>query len=337
MHLRPPRPGSLNTFDADSATAQRMIEAATSLLASLSSDQRSKVLFTLDSDERLKWDYRPVPREGISLREMDGSQQKLVFALLASGLSPDAQIKALSIMSLEKVLAEIEGAAGRHDRDPDLYYVTLFGVPSDKDAWGWRIEGHHVSLNFLIVEGKWVAPTPNFLGANPAKVLSGPRVGLRILAAEEDLARRLVTALGSDQRRRAWINAEAPEDIVTRWDPRVKLDSPVGLPLSEMLEDQGRSMMHLVEQYLSRMPEDVADRQMEQIQKEGVESIHFAWAGSEEPGKPHYYRLHGPSFLVEYDNTQDNANHIHTVWRNIRNDWGEDLLKGHYNSPAHQQ
>ena len=330
MHLRPPSPASFNKFEADSKTALRMAENATTLLASLTPEQRSKVLFNIGSEERLKWDYRPGPRVGMPLKELDSSQQKLVFALLASGLSRHAYSKALTVMSLEKVLGELEGSGGRHTRDPELYYVTLFGTPSDENAWAWRIEGHHLSINFLILEGKWIAPTPNFLGANPAQVRQGPMKGLRILAAEEELARRLMGLFNAEQKKRALIDAEAPEDIVTRWDPRVNIDSPIGLPISEMRAEQEKSAMELIIQYVSRMPIDVAETQMEHIEKDGKKLIHFAWAGSEESGQPHYYRLHGPSFLVEYDNTQNNANHIHTVWRSIRNDWGDDLLKGHY-------
>jgi hypothetical protein len=317
-------------------TAQRMIEATGLFLDSLTREQRAKALFQVDSSERMNWDYRPHERPGLSLKEMDSSQQKLAYALLASGLSYPGNIKALRVMSLEKILRELEGPSSPIIRDPDLYYVTIFGTPSDELPWAWRIEGHHLSINYLIVHGKEIAVTPNFFGANPARVAHGPLSDLRILATEEDRARHLFLSLDDAQRARAIINAEAPADIITDNEIRVKMDGPVGLAVSQMDEDQEKLLMKLVREYISRVPEDIAEKRMNEIEKEGKKYIHFAWAGFKEPGKPHYYRLHGPSFFVEYDNTQNNANHIHTVWRDIKNDWGEDLLKRHYQK-SHQK
>ncbi len=317
-------------------TAKRMIEAAGLFLESLAPEQKAKAFFRVDSGERMNWDYRPHERVGLSFKGMDSSQHKLAYALLASGLSYRGNIKALQIMSLEKTLRELEGPLSRFDRDPDLYYVTIFGAPSTVVPWAWRIEGHHLSINFIIVNGKETAVTPNFFGANPARVFQGPLLGLRILAAEEDLARHLLVSLDEVQRTQAVISTKAPADLITGNEIRVKMDEPVGLPASGMRQDQERLLMKLVKEYILRMPEDVADERMNLIEKEGKKYIHFAWAGFKEPGKPHYYRLHGPSFFVEYDNTQNNANHIHTVWRDIQNDWGEDLLKQHYER-SHQQ
>jgi len=228
-------------------------------------------------------------------------------------------------------LKELEGPARRFERDPDLYYITLFGTPSEKSSWGWRVEGHHLSLNFLIAHGRQIAPAPNFFGSNPAQVPEGYRLsGLRILAQEEDLARRVLLSMKAEKRARTIIEPEAPPDIVTGAESRVTLDVPIGIPLSEMEQEQKRTLLDLVSVYLRRMPEAIADRRLNQIEKEGTASIHFAWAGSEKHGAPHYYRVHGPSFLVEYDNTQNNANHIHTVWRDLKDDWGQDPLKDHY-------
>jgi hypothetical protein len=233
-------------------------------------------------------------------------------------------------MSLEAVLADLEGADRRFPRDPDLYYVTLFSTPSGSSPLGWRVEGHHLSLNFLIVGANRIAPTPCFLGTNPAEVRHGPMEGLRVLAAEEDLARRLLLSLDQSQVSRALIDVEAPADIVTRAEPRVKLDDPVGIAASELTQAQPQILMDLILEYVSRIPRDVADARMNQIEREDGSHIHFAWAGSRERGQPHYYRVHGPSFLIEYDNTQNSANHIHSVWRDIQDDWGEDLLRSHY-------
>ena len=318
-------------MDAESQTARRMLDAALLFIGSLTAEQREAAIYPLSSEERLNWHYVPRPRKGLSFKEMDGSQQKFAHALISSGLSSRGYAKAMAIMGLEAILREMERPAWRFVRDPDLYYVTVFGTPSDESPWGWRLEGHHLSLNFLIVRGREVAPTPNFFGSNPAQVPEGYRLsGLRILAQEEDLARQLVISMKAEQRARTIIDPVAPPDIVTRAEKRVKLDTPIGIPLSEMKAKQKKIVLDLLSEYLHRVPEDVAYTRMSQIEKEGTSSIHFAWAGSEEHGSPHYYRLHGPSFLVEYDNTQNNANHIHTVWRDLRNDWGEDLLGDHY-------
>ena len=312
-------------------TAQKITEAARTFLAGLEQEQRTRVLFPLDSPERLNWDYRPVERVGLALKEMDSAQQQLAYALLAGGLSRSGNTKALGIMSLEKVLKALEGTGGRHTRDPLLYYICVFGDPSDESPWGMRIEGHHLSVNFLIQKGGEVAPTPNFFGANPAHVTQGPLQGLRVLAAEEDRARLLLVSLDDEQQKRAVKGEEAPSDIISGWEPRVKMDDPEGLAVSEMTSNQEQLLTDLVTTYTGRMSKDIADAHLNRIEKEGRKYIHFAWAGSTVKGRPHYYRLHGPSFLVEYDNTQDNANHIHSVWRDLRNDWGEDLLKNHYN------
>jgi hypothetical protein len=313
--------------ESRSEAARAMVEAAATFLASLSEEQRRNVQCARESKERFNWDYRPRERSGIALREMDSSQQKLFYALLASGLSRRANIQALGIMSLEKILQETERS---EDYDPDRYHVTLFGIPSGSTPWGWRIEGHHVSVNILIVNGSEIAATPNFFGANPARAPQGPLEGFRVLGAEEDSARELLLSLDGFRRSLALIATEAPADILTRWEPRVKLDAPLGLPISRMTERQKKLSMRLISLYTSRMPKEVSDRYLERIDRDGIGYIHFAWAGSDELGKPHYYRLHGPSFLVEYDNIQNNANHIHTVWRDLRDDWGEDLLKSHY-------
>lgn len=316
-------------------TAQMMTEAARTFLVGLEPEQRKRVLFPLNSAERLNWDYRPKPRKGVPLKEMDSSQQQLAYALLASGLSRSGNSKALNIMSLEKVLKALEGGTSSFTRDPLLYYVSLFGEPSHESAWGWRLEGHHVSVNFLLVKSREIAPTPNFFGANPAHVFHGPLKGLRVLSDEEDQARRLLTSLDRAAQNRAIIAEEAPADIVTRWEPRVRMDDPAGLAASQMTEDQQKLLMKLVSIYTNRLPREAAAKHLNRIEKEGKGHVHFAWAGSAETGKPHYYRLHGPSLLIEYDNTQDKANHIHSVWRDPRNDWGDDLLKEHY-TRAHE-
>lgn len=310
-------------------TAQQMVSAATAFLDSLEPHQRRRTVFSIADDERLNWDYRPVPRRGLPFAEMDGSQQCRALALLACGLSRQGNITALNIMSLEKILSDLEGVTGRHNRSPDRYFVTIFGDPAG-DPWGWRLEGHHLSVNFLIVDTRKVACSPNFFGANPARVPEGAFKGFRTLPQEEEVARQLMAALDENQAQLALISETAPPDIITGWRSRIRLDDPVGVAVSALKAKQRQVLLKLIDVYLGRMAPQPADNQLNAIDKEGFGSIHFAWAGSRTPGEPHYYRLHGPHFLVEYDNTQNIANHIHSVWRDLKRDWGNDLLREHY-------
>lgn len=238
----------------ESRTALAMTEAASVFLASLTKDQEASFLFPRASEERVNWDYRPRPRQGLSLKMMNSYQQKLALALLSTGLSRRGLGKALAIMALEKILQDLEGPGGRFQRDPDLYYFTFFGQPSLDQPWGWRVEGHHLSLNFYIVAGERVSSAPYFFGANPARVYQGPLTGLRILPAEEDLARELLLSLDERQRSRALIRAEAPADILTRNDPRVDIGRPAGLPCGDMTGAQQQTLMNLIVEYASRLP-----------------------------------------------------------------------------------
>jgi hypothetical protein len=326
-----PVPNSAILAGQEAETALRMAEAVRNFLDTLTAEERKRIVFPVESEERKNWHYVPRERKGIPWREMNGAQRALAHALVAGGLSRTGYTKAMSIMALESILKQIEGAASRFERDPDLYYITLFGIPSEETAWGWRLEGHHISINFLVAPGNRVACTPNFFGANPAEVPSGyPLADLRVLSTEEDLARRLLDSLTDVQLGTAVIGTDAPPDILTRADAHVRPEKPAGLPASDMNAAQQELLTHLFSDYLNRMPEDVAAGRMDRVEKEGKKYIHFAWAGSRERKSPHYYRVHGPSFLIEYDNTQNNANHIHSVWRDLRDDWGEDLLKNHY-------
>ncbi len=318
--------GKIHDIEPFSGTSALMKEAASMLLASLSEQQRSKAVYPAWSIERMQWSYLPGERAGLALWEMREDQRKLVLALLASGLSRRANVQALGIMSLENILKETL----RLDRfNSDYYFITLFGSPTGPNPWAWRFEGHHISVNFLMMDGE-IAATPNFLGANPACILEGPASGSRVLAAEEDCAVQLLLSLDPLRRSLALIGDTAPLDILTKWHPRVEPNAPTGLPLSRMNEEQGRVLLRLLRVYTSRMPSGLCDAYWEKMETEGMGDIHFAWCGPMEAGKPHYYRLHGPGFLIEFDNVQNDANHIHTVWRDFRNDWGEDTLAKHY-------
>jgi hypothetical protein len=267
---------------------------------------------------------------------MDDEQRAAAFGLLRTGLSDRGTGLARGIIELEGTLRELEGVVSSLllRRDPELYYLSLFVGPGTQ-PWGWRFEGHHLSVNVteLGPHGQIVAPL--FMGANPARIPSGPKQGHRLLAAEEDLAFELLQMFDPQQRSRASISAQTFGDIVTRADPTVKPMAFAGLPADEMTIAQQRQLRRLLEVYAGRMADSSASRQLQRIEDAGFGRLHFAWAGAHQAGNPHYYRIHGPTVLVEYDNSQGGANHIHTVWRDLENDFGGDLLKKHYARQPH--
>ena len=309
-------------------SAAVMRAAAQNYLAALAPEQASRVKFPFGDGERLNWHFIPRPRKGLPFKEMDPAQQRLAHAFLSSGLSQRGYMKATTIMSLEAVLKELEQGKGPA-RDAELYYVSVFGEPSDSATWGWRVEGHHLSLNFTLAEGQLVASTPSFFGSNPAEVREGPRRGLRTLAGEEDRGRDLLQSLDEKQRAAVVINKEAFKEILSGNSRKADVGPPVGLPAAKMTRKQVDLLTALLEEYAGNMPADVAAARLEQVRRAGIEKVHFAWAGGITRGQPHYYRVQGPTFLIEYDNTQNNANHIHAVWRNFDGDFGADLLGIH--------
>jgi hypothetical protein len=317
--------------------SDEMAEAANKFLASLDAAQKAKAAFDWKDDERLNWHYIPKERKGLTIKEMTPPQRKLAHALLAAGLSQHGYSTATNIMSLEPILAELEGPSRKFPRDPDLYHFFVFGKPEAKGTWGWRVEGHHVSANFTVVKGEFVAGTPSFFGANPAEVRQGPRKGLRVLAGEEDLGRRLVKSLTDDQRKAAVIETTAPKEILTEAKRRVQPLETAGVAAAKLNAEQRGLLMTLVKHYVERVRPDLAASDLKKIEQAGVEKIHFAWAGGLEKGEGHYYRVQGPTFLMEYDNTQNNNNHIHAVWRDFDGDFGEDLLRKHYAETPHDK
>jgi hypothetical protein len=299
-------------------------------LSSLKSDQRDKLVFDFNDDnERHDWHYVPRPRRGVSFKELNVEQREMAKAIMSAGLSQSGFNKTAGIMSLEDVLREIEKNP-KHVRDPQLYYFTLFGNPDNHKPWGWRLEGHHISLNYTIIDNQHVSSTPSFLGTNPAEVRHGKQKGLRILAAEEDNARSLLMALENEQRSKAIISPNAPADILTGNMRKVNPLQPTGLEAKKMSQKQTDLLVKLLKEYAETMPPDLARKRMDRVQSAGIGNIFFAWAGELDLGKPHYYRVQGPSFLIEYDNTQNNANHAHSVWRDFEGDFGLDLLAMHY-------
>jgi Protein of unknown function (DUF3500) len=315
--------------------ADEMAAAAGKFLDALPPELRAKASFDWKADERMNWHFIPKDRKGLSLKEMSPDQRKLAHALLLTGLSTHGYNKATNIMSLEPVLFEMEGTERKFPRDAVLYYFSLFGKPEPKGTWGWRVEGHHFSANFTIVKGEFFASTPSFLGSNPAEIRQGARKGVRVLAAEEDIARALVKSLDDEQQKDAVIDTKAPDDILTAAKRKVTALEEKGIYAAKLTAAQRATLMKLIREYVERVRPELAKEDLRKIEAAGVDKVQFAWAGGLEKGVRHYYRVQGPTFLLEYDNTQNNANHIHAVWRDFNGDFGEDLLRKHLAETPH--
>jgi hypothetical protein len=305
-------------------TGSQMASAASRFLASLDDSAAGRASFEFDSEERLNWHFIPRERKGLPIKDMSGAQRALAFGLLHTGLGASGYLKATTIMSLEQVLKDMEKGSGPV-RDPELYFFSIFGKPSDNGRWGWRVEGHHLSLNFTLDGGKIVSATPTFFGANPAEVRQGPRQGLRTLAEIEDRALRLVQALSDEQRKTAVLEDTAPKDIRAANTPQPPTESAAGIAYTELSDDQKAMLRALVESYALDMPVEVASAWMGEIKQAGPEGVKFAWFGPADRSQGHAYRVQGPTFLIEFNNTQNGANHIHSVWRNMLGDFGNKL------------
>jgi hypothetical protein len=310
----------------------QMTDAANAFLNSLFPDQKKIVSYTFDDDERFDWHFIPKERKGLSLGAMQNYQRNLAIALIATGLSQQGLIKAETIMSLDQVLFVMEGGPSQFRRDPDNYYITIFGTPSATGSWGFRLEGHHVAQNFTIVNGK-VAGSPSFFGSNPGEVREGNRKGLKILKAEDEVGYDMIESLDAQQRAAAIVDPRAYNEIVTSNSRKAALDGkPSGLQASKMTDAQYKLLMTLIEVYASNMASPLDQARMDLARKQPRENTWFAWTGGVPRGVAHYYRVQTPAFLIEFDDTQNNANHIHTVWRDFEGDFGMDLLKAHYDA-----
>ena len=319
---------------------RQMSAACGRFLDSLNADQRAKVTFAADHWERLLWHYAPFDSDGLRIKEMTEEQRGLARDLIGTGMSQSGADKAKAIMALETDLGEIEREADtvEFDRDPELYFFRIFGDPAGADPWSWSVNGHHVFLNFVIVDGQFIAPTPSFLGSNPAEVPSGRNKGLRILGASEDAARELLASLDKGQRSKAIVTDVAPLDIVTGNSPKV-VDGPgsalppEGLFARDMNKSQQEVLRRTVQEYVGRLRPELAAQVLDRSEDGEFERLQFAWAGGTERGQGHYFRIHRlkpGSFLIEHDNVQNDANHIHTVLRETDRDFGYDILRAHY-------
>jgi hypothetical protein len=324
---------SMATSRAHEAGLQ-MAEVANVFLLSLNDEQRAKASFKFEDEERINWHFIPRERNGLSMKEMTPQQRLLAHALLNTGMGFRGAAKAVTIMSLEEVLFQMESqdesrkATARERRDPEKYFVSIFGTPDPKGTWGWRIEGHHMSLNFTIKDGNLLRATPSFMGTNPGELRQGPLMGLRVLGKEEDLGRELVKSLDEAQFKKALVDEVAPKEMLTAAEKRVDPLKPEGLADTELNAAQKAKLREVIDEYLTRLRPEIAAETWAEIEKSGP--VHFAWAGGKERGEPHYYRVQGKTFLIEYDNVQGQANHPHSVIRSFDGDFGRDLLAEHY-------
>ncbi len=310
-----------------------MISATGDFIASLDEMQRNSALFAFDDEERSNWFFTPVDRKGVPYKAMNEEQRAAARRLLQVFLSVDGFAKTEDVRSLESVLAEIE-VNGRFDRDPELYFFSIFGKPDMEAPWALRYEGHHVALNWTFAGGAGIASTPQFLGSNPAEVRSGARMGTRVLHREEDLARELVTSLSDEQKSDAIMEVSVPRDILTGNEQLVEPLEDSGVAWDDLSIAQQEKLMELVREVAVVQALPLAHARLDNIEQAGKESIRFLWIGGLERGDAHYYRVQGPTFLIEYDNTQNNANHIHLVWRDFEGDFGRDLIRMHYDAVA---
>ncbi|WP_460062510.1 DUF3500 domain-containing protein [Streptomyces sp. YKOK-I1] len=345
------------TYEAPE-TIRRMLVTTWALLYSLDGSQRRECEFPMDHPGRTDWDFIPKPdRQGIPLARLNPHQRTLVHSLLAASLSEQGYTQVLQVMAMENILREREqqalGAPTGDFRNSDQYFLAFYGRPGFEDTWGWRFLGHHVSLSYTVVGQRWLTVTPCNLGAQPA------RAGvLAPLAHEEDQAFALLRSLTPAQRERTVIHTVAPADYVTRQVPfigkveypdhedlgipwyritdedrealKFSKDDPKGVCGSDLGGGQGDALVALVATFLRRMPDELALKQLARVEREGLDNLYFCWAGGQEPGTPHYFRIQGASLLVEFDNAIDNGNHVHSMWRDYRNDLGHDLLADHY-------
>jgi hypothetical protein len=315
-------------------TAKRLRRVVIDWLDTLDPEQGGRARFDFDDAERFVWAFTPGERQGLSMRDMRADQRAAAMGTVEAAMSERGAREVAEVMALETVLGAIERDRGRSNwprRDPELYWFAVFGDPSGSGPWSWRVGGHHVAIHITVADGRVMGSAPSFLGANPAVVPGGPRAGSRVLTGEEVLARELLASLPDDSRQVAVVDADAPPEILTSNAARADGDRvPRGIRHRDIPAAAQAALERLIRHYLGRSADDVAAEEWARAVADGLPDTTFAWSGSTEPGRGHYYAIRGPRLLIEYDNTQDGANHIHAVWRDTENDWGEDVLAAHY-------
>ncbi|MEW4530944.1 DUF3500 domain-containing protein [Maioricimonas sp. JC845] len=308
-----------------------MTSAAQKLIATFNDEQQQTAVLAYDTPKRVEWHFIPKDhRKGLQIKHMTSDQRQLAHDLLKAALSQVGYSKATTIMSLEKLLHELEAGRGSNIRDPERYYFTFFGQPTASGRWGLSVEGHHLSLNFVVDKGQVISSTPQFFATNPATVKtennSGIKVGTRVLKVEEQAAFDLVNSLDGEQQATAIIDEKAPREIREAGSPQPPTAPAVGLPAYKMTDAQSKLLRQIINEYAAAMPKKVAEARLAAIEDAGFRNVYFAWAGATKPGVGHYYRIQGPSFLIEFVNTQPDAagnpaNHIHCVWRDMNGDF----------------
>ena len=319
-----------NTKENNTASAK-----AYAFVSSLNDQQKTKAVYPFDEMNRYSWHYVPasaVARTGLAIKDMESNQKISFYELLKSFLSTEGYTRTQNIMSFEYLLREME--PNSTSRIPENYFVSVYGKPGADSVWGWKFTGHHLALNFTVVGNK-LAFAPFFFGSNPGEVKEGPKKGMRIIKDEEDLAFELVNSLNAEQKKIAVFRLEAFPDIVTTNTAHVNPLNPEGILLKDLNKDQKNIVNKIIVACLSSMSSKLANARMNLVATEDKDEIRFGWAGGFVKGEPHYYRIQGKTFLIEFDNTQNNANHIHLVWRDFNGDYGKDLLKEHYLHSTH--
>ena len=305
-------------------TGLGMAEAAKGFLAVISPEQVKAATYKYDDPERVNWHFIPRERKGLPIKALEGLPLKAAQKLIRSGLSEAGYDQALNVMSLEEVLYLIEPgerSERREKRDPGKYYLTVFGEPSETGLWGWRLEGHHLCLNFSIKDGKVISSTPEFFGANPGTIEAGKGRQIRVLGPEEDIARQILKLCNPEQQKLCWISKEAPGEVPGPNIAQAVVAAQVGLPVSKMSDDQKKLLQDLLGEYLKNLPADIEEGRRSALNAAGLDKITFAWYGEPDLHQAHHYRVQGPTFVIEYNNTQNNANHVHSMWRNLAGDF----------------
>lgn len=315
------------------AVATALRKAATALIHATPEAQRGQLLQPFTDEARSNWHYTPRKRVGVALEQMSAQQREAAQQLLAAALSDRGLDKVRAIMALEIALREIEGSS---IRNPENYAFAIYGTPAEQAAWGWRIEGHHLSLHFTVEGAQVISSLPQFVGANPAEAprdfARGPLKGQRALTDEEDRAFALLASLDAAQRKTAIIDSHPYGDIVTRNATKVDPLAPSGIAFSELTRPQQAQLMRVIDAFASIVEPALAEQRLQRVRAGGFDRIRFSWAGAQQRGQPYYYRIQGPAFLIELDNS--GGNHIHTVWRDFDGDWGRDVLREHYQKAA---
>ena len=318
------------------ASGQDLAKKANAFLNTLSTELKAQAQFSFADAERFNWNFVPVKRNGPSFRNLNETQKSAAISLLRASLSDQGYQKTHSIIELENVLKVIEKRAPEDNyRDPLNYHISIFGNPSSTAEWGWRFEGHHISLNFSSIKGMLVSSTPSFFGSNPGIVNSGDKTGTEVLKMEMQLGFLLLNSLDEKQLQMARFAEKAPSEIITGNSRKASLLGPSGIEFKELNAVQKKIFMQLLDVYIRNYTSQFSEKLLAKIKTGGIDNLHFAWAGSMKPGNGHYYRIQGKALLIEYDNTQNNSNHVHTVVRDLTNDFGEDVLQGHYQKQDH--